>query len=92
MNPPKTPPSILCVHPNGNVTTIYAENLDLRALGRARIDRASTVEPNAQCEWIVDLARSQGPQLGPYATRSEALAAERDWLERKLRRADEAII
>ena len=61
---------------------VYAEDLDLAALGRLRIDRASHVEPDADGRWHADLSPIAGPILGPFDRRSMALAAERAWLER----------
>jgi hypothetical protein len=39
-------------------------------------------EPDASGQWLADLAPVSGPILGPFAQRSEALAAESDWLAR----------
>lgn len=33
-----------------------------------------------KCPWFVDLAPSGGPTLGPFPVRSEAIAAEIDWI------------
>ena len=72
----------LVVTPIGQVRTIYDEVLDLAALGRPVIARASHVEPDASGRWLADLSPVDGPLLGPFALRSEALAAEVAWLER----------
>ena len=72
----------LVVNPLGLVRTIYDEALDLAALGRPVITRASHVEPDASGRWLADLSPVSGPLLGPFDRRSEALAAERDWLRR----------
>ncbi len=71
----------LIVQPDGSVRCLYDELIDLAALGRPRIRRASHVEPDADGRWQVDLALSGGPQLGPFSSRSAALQAEREWLE-----------
>src|SRR5262249_13372468 len=71
----------LGVRPDGNVVCLYDELIDLSALGKQHIRRASHVEPDAGGLWHVDLAPSGGPQLGPFPCRSVALQAERDWLE-----------
>ena len=57
------------------------EELDLAALGSLTIQRASHVEPDATGLWWADLTPVQGPCLGPFARRSEALIAEVQWLE-----------
>ena len=64
----------------GNVRCIYDESLDLRALGKLQITRASHVEPDAEGYWWADMGPVGGPVLGPFESRSEALAAERGWL------------
>ncbi len=46
-----------------------------------RIARASLVEPDGDGRWHADLRPCRGPVLGPFARRSEALAAEGAWLE-----------
>jgi hypothetical protein len=72
----------LVVDFGGSVRCIYGEELDLRALGRLQITRASHVEPDAEGHWWADMGPVGGPMLGPYGSRSEALGAEREWLTR----------
>ena len=67
---------------SGGVKCIYDETLDLRELGRLSITRASHVEPDSDGSWFADMGPSGGPVLGPFRSRSEALAAEREWLLR----------
>jgi hypothetical protein len=62
------------------VKCIYDEALDLRALGKLQITRASHVEPDAEGCWWADMAPSGGPVLGPFGTRGQALQAEKRWL------------
>ena len=69
------------ISPVGLAYCLYDERLDLKALGNLTIRRGSHVEPDEQGRWHADLSPVAGPQLGPFPTRSEALAAERDWLE-----------
>ena len=77
----------LVIDPHGEVRCIYAEELDLAALGDPIIRRASSVEPDEQGRWWADLAPVAGPRLGPFARRSAALQAEGTWLERHWLRA-----
>jgi hypothetical protein len=65
----------LVVQPTGQIRCLYGEAVDLAALGRLH------VEPNDRGQWLADLRPVGGPTLGPFSLRSEALAAERQWLE-----------
>ena len=71
----------LIIDATGAVRCIYDETIDLGTLGHAHIRRASHVEPDASGQWFADMSPVGGPTLGPFPTRSEALAAERRWLE-----------
>jgi hypothetical protein len=70
----------LIVDPTGNVRCVYAEAINLAELGCLSIERGSHVEPTASGQWTADLSPVNGPLLGPFSGRSEALAAEADWL------------
>jgi hypothetical protein len=72
---------ILTVDPQGGVRCLYNEAVDLASLGAVSIRRASHVEPDDQGRWWADLSPMCGPRLGPFAIRSQALDAERLWLE-----------
>jgi hypothetical protein len=71
----------LLIDPCGRVHCVYGEAIDLAALGPLSIRRGSHVEPDPQGLWWADLGPVQGPRLGPFARRSEALEAELDWLQ-----------
>jgi hypothetical protein len=71
----------LIIQPDGNVCCLYDELIDLTTLGMVHIRRASHVEPDSNGQWHVDLSPSGGPILGPFASRTAALQAEREWLE-----------
>jgi len=71
----------LLVDPRGSVRAVYGELIDLATLGRPAIARASRVEPDPAGRWLADLSPVGGPVLGPFGLRSEALEAEREWLE-----------
>jgi hypothetical protein len=72
----------LLIRPDGTVRAIYDESIDLAALGRPRITRASEVEPDHEGRWLANLAPVGGPVLGPFDRRAQALQAEGEWLER----------
>ena len=74
----------LIVHPSGQTAAIYAEQIDFTALGKPTIRRASHVEPDESGVWWADLAPMGGPKLGPFAIRSNAIAAETTWLGERL--------
>jgi len=71
----------MIVNVDGSVHCIYDEAIHLPSLGKLTITRASHVEPTGQGLWCADLAPVGGPLLGPFSQRSQALAAERQWLE-----------
>jgi hypothetical protein len=71
----------LVIDTQANVRGLYDEAFDLSPLGEASIRRASHVEPDESGHWWADLAPSGGPKLGPFAGRSEAIAAEIAWVE-----------
>ncbi len=72
---------LLTCHSDGSVRCLYTEEIDLATLGSMNGHRASHVEMGPTGEWTADMGPAGGPELGPYATRSEALAAEVAWLE-----------
>jgi hypothetical protein len=72
------------INPQGQATCLYDEGFDLSSLGRATLRRASNVEPDDSSAWWADLSPVNGPRLGPFAKRSQALAAEARWLEERL--------
>ncbi|MAT15621.1 MAG: hypothetical protein CMJ46_10170 [Planctomyces sp.] len=71
----------LRVHPDGTIHSLYQDELDLTPLGAVCIRRGSRVEPTPDARWEADLAPVNGPKLGPFDHRTEALAAEQAWLE-----------
>ncbi len=70
----------LVIQADGTIRCLYGEAIPLGELGNLTIRRASHVEPDAQGQWLADLSPVGGPTLGPFVTRSEALAAEEAWL------------
>lgn len=71
----------LIVDIRGIIRCLYDEAIDLTALGPGHIERASHVEPDADGSWWADLSPVDGPGLGPFDLRSQALAAEQNWIE-----------
>ena len=71
----------MMIDPSGTVRCVYDEAIDLAAIGTLEISRASHVEPDELGRWIADLAPVGGPSLGPFDQRSQALAAEQQWLD-----------
>ncbi|MCD0462159.1 hypothetical protein [Roseiconus lacunae] len=70
----------LLIRADGNSRCVYSEAIDLSVLGKISIQRGSHVEPDQEGKWTADLSPVNGPQLGPFTNRSEALNAEMDWL------------
>ncbi len=71
----------LVINRNGSIRCLYGEEMDLSALGQPAITRGSYVEPTKDGRWMADLSPTGGPCLGPFVSRSQALNAERLWLE-----------
>ena len=69
------------ISPDGTIRFIYADDLQpMLELGQPTVRRASHVEPTEDGRWTADLAPVNGPVLGPFALRSQALEAETLWL------------
>ena len=72
---------IVCA-PDGSLTAIWDDALaPLVTEGTTKIKRASHVEPTENGQWNADMSPVNGPVLGPFPLRSDALKAERDWLQ-----------
>ena len=71
----------IVVLPSGEAKCIYQEAIPLSKLGQISIKRASHVEPDDDGQWLADLSPVDGPTLGPFPKRTDALAAEVDWLQ-----------
>jgi len=71
----------LVISPVGDIRCIYGEAIDLHSLGTLTIRRASHVEPTPDGRWLADLTPVNGPILGPFDRRTDALTAELSWLE-----------
>jgi hypothetical protein len=72
----------LIIDPHGSIRCIYDEAIDLPSLGTPQISRASHIEPDEDGQWWAELSPVDGPSLGPFTYRTQALNAERAWLER----------
>lgn len=70
----------IVIQPGGTARCVYGEAISLSELGRLSITRGSHVEPDQEGRWIADLSPVDGPRLGPFEQRSQALQAEVDWL------------
>ena len=68
----------LAIEPTGQVRCVYDEAINLHSFGPLTIRRGSHVEPTEDGQWLASL--EDGPILGPFLLRSDALAAERQWL------------
>ncbi len=71
----------LLIESSGHVRCVYGEDIDLGQLGQLSIRRGSQVEPTADGQWTADLSPVNGPVLGPFTLRTEALLAEMAWLQ-----------
>lgn len=71
----------LVISPGGQIRCLYDETINLAALGELSISRASSVEPDDEGFWWSDLKPMNGPLLGPFTLRSQAITAGKSWLE-----------
>ena len=72
----------------GRMEFIYTDNLSpLLDEGDATVQRVSHVEPvittMGRHAWTADMRPVDGPVLGPFASRAEALDAEHVWLQQE---------
>jgi len=76
----------IVIDTDGDLSFLYHDDLQpiMLTLGEATIKRASMVEPTDDGLWTADMGPSDGPVLGPFVTRAEALDAEEDWLHRNV--------
>lgn len=65
---------------DGAVSAVHADDLVpvLAAVGVCSVRRASNVEPTPDGRWLAEIV--DGPRLGPFSRRDEAIAAEVAWL------------
>lgn len=75
---------ILSFNNEGQMKTLYNENIELEALGKLNIKRASHVEPTNDGLWTADLTPIGGPILGPFKKRSIALEEEVNWINNNI--------
>lgn len=67
------------INKDGVIEFIYRDELrGLVQQGESSIKRVSHVEPTPDCQWLATMI--DGPVLGPFSTREEALQAELKWL------------
>lgn len=69
--------------PDGTIAFVWDDALAFTVgLGAVRMPRASNVEwPAGADGWIADMSPVNGPALGPFLERADALRAEREWLD-----------
>lgn len=76
-----TPAHVITIEADGRLRMIYSDELaELVHAGTATIARASHVEPAPAGGWLADLSPVNGPVLGPFALRQQALDEEVRWL------------
>jgi len=69
------------ISPDGTLTYLYTEDVDLYHMGEVTVSRLSNIEP-VGLEWEVIMR--DGTNLGRYPKRSQALKAEVEYLEKHL--------
>ena len=75
----------ICIDSDGSLSFIYSDSMvELLDEGEATIRRVSHVEPatSNSKQWTADMGPGEGPGLGPFTTRQEALDTEVQWLKK----------
>jgi hypothetical protein len=75
------------IEPDGTVVTVYTDTVDLRVVGHIHAVRASVVEWDESGQAWTARILATGKRLGPFATRAEAVSAERAVLATQLETA-----
>jgi len=78
----------IVIKPTGVFISIYSDSLDYGEFGKPQIRRASHVEPDETGRWFADLSPVDGPKLGPFEKRSEAIDEELEYLNMMLADAE----
>ena len=78
----------IVIKSSGVFISLDDDAFDYGSFGRPQIRRASHVEPDASGRWFADLSPVDGPTLGPFSTRTEALDAEIECLNQLLAEAE----
>ena len=71
----------LVIKPGGIIQCIYGEEIDLAALGKPAISAPAMSSLTSRGGGWRIYHPVNGPLLGPFHSRSEALVAEQAWLE-----------
>ena len=71
----------IIIKPSGVFIGIYNDSFDYRNIGRHQIRRASHVELDETGNWFADLSPVDGPKIGPFDKRNEAIEAELEFLK-----------
>jgi len=78
-------PLLVHVDLAGRLQFVYDDALSkLMDCGRPEVKRASHVEPDGPRRWVADMSPVNGPKIGPFPLRSQALSAERAYLDKFL--------
>lgn len=73
------------INHDGTAVMIYTEDINVTDIGNVQsITRASYVEPTDESQWVADMGPVGGPVLGAFDKRSDALAAEVNWIEENI--------
>ena len=75
----------IAIDADGIALMIYSdEHADFLRTGKTTVRRVSNVEPAPQGGWTADMSPVDGPVLGPYPLRQQALDAEVEYLKQLL--------
>lgn len=71
------------IRKDGVIEFIYDDDLKgfIDDSEEKKVFRASHVEPDGTGDWWADLSPINGPKLGPFSKRQDALDAEVNWIQ-----------
>ena len=74
----------IIVKPTGVFISVYDDAFDYGDFCKPQIRRVSQIEPDDSGGWIADLSPINGPKLGSFDKRNEAIEAELEYVNAML--------
>lgn len=76
---------VISIAPDGTLTALYTDQIDLRAIGKLTVDRASEIEFDHDAQtWFIRFP--DGTTVPNFASREDAIACEISLMNEKIGR------